>query len=56
MTEPKLTGKIARERIAEVLARAQALSAGKEERNRDVAAGMCVVEVANKAYFRKIGG
>lgn len=25
------------------------------ERNRDVAAGMSVVEVANKAYFRKVG-
>lgn len=36
MTEPKFTGKIAR------------------ERNRDVAAGMSVVDVANKAYFRKI--
>lgn len=42
-------------RIAEVLARAQALSAGEEERNRDVAAGMSVVEVANKACFKKIG-
>jgi regulator of RNase E activity RraA len=47
---------IPRARIAEVLTRAQALSAGEEERNRDVAAGMSVVEVANKAYFRKIGG
>lgn len=47
---------IPRQRIAEVLARAQALSAGEEERNRDVAAGMSVVEVANKAYFRKIDG
>ena len=45
---------IPRQRIAEVLARAQALSAGEEERNRDVAAGMSVVEIANKAYFRKI--
>ncbi len=40
--------------IAKVLARAQALSAGEEERNRDVAAGLSVVEIANKAYFRKI--
>lgn len=56
MTEPKLTGKIAREHIAEVFARAQVLSAGEEERNRDVVAGLSVVEVANKAYFRKIGG
>lgn len=37
MTEPKLTGKIAR------------------ERNRDVAAGTGVVEVASKACFRKVG-
>jgi hypothetical protein len=42
-------------RIAEVLGRAPALSAGEEERNRDVAAGMNVVEVANKTYFKKIG-
>ncbi|MEN9783361.1 MAG: hypothetical protein RJA24_704, partial [Pseudomonadota bacterium] len=27
----------------------------EEERNRDVAAGMSVVDVANKAYFKKIG-
>jgi regulator of RNase E activity RraA len=46
---------IPRARIAEVLTRAQALSAGEEERNRDVAAGMSVVDVANKAYFKKIG-
>jgi 4-hydroxy-4-methyl-2-oxoglutarate aldolase len=46
---------IPRARISEVLARAQALSAGEEERNRDVAAGMSVVEIANKAYFKKIG-
>lgn len=45
---------IPRTRIAEVLARAKALSAGEEERNRDVAAGMSVAEVANKAYFKKI--
>ncbi len=45
---------IPRNRIAEVLARAQALSAGEEERNCDVAAGMSVVDIANKAYFRKI--
>ncbi len=47
---------VPRARIAEVLARAQALSAGEEERNRDVAAGLSVVELANKAYFKKIGG
>jgi len=47
---------IPRARVDEVLARAQALSAGEEERNRDVAAGMSVVEVANKAYFSKING
>jgi len=46
---------VPRARITEVLARAQALSAGEEERNRDVAAGLSVVELANKAYFRKIG-
>lgn len=47
---------IPRLRITEVLARAQHLSAGEEERNRDVAAGLGVVEIANKAYFRKVGG
>ena len=46
---------IPRARIGDVLARARALSAGEEERNRDVAAGLSVVELANKAYFRKIG-
>jgi len=46
---------IPRERIKQVLARAQALSAGEEERNRDVAAGMSVVEIANKAYFNRVG-
>ncbi len=47
---------VPRARIVEVLARAQALSAGEDERNRDVAAGMSVVEIANKAYFKKICG
>lgn len=47
---------VPRARIAEVLARAQALSAGEEARNRDVAAGLPVVEIANKPYFSKIGG
>lgn len=47
---------VPRARIADVLARAQALSAGEEARNRDVAAGLSVVEIANKAYFSKIGG
>jgi 4-hydroxy-4-methyl-2-oxoglutarate aldolase len=47
---------IPRARIGEVLARAQVLSSGEEQRNRDVAAGMNVVEVANKAYFRSIDG
>jgi regulator of RNase E activity RraA len=46
---------VPRARIAEVLARAQSLSAGEEERNRDVAAGLSVVELANKAYFKKVG-
>lgn len=47
---------VPRERVAEVLARAQALSAAEDERARDVAAGMSIPEVANKAYFRKVGG
>lgn len=47
---------VPRVRIPEVLARAQALSAGEEARNRDVAAGRSVVEIANKPYFSKIGG
>ena len=46
---------IPRARIAEVLARARALSAGEDERNRDVDAGLSVAEIATKAYFRKIG-
>lgn len=45
---------VPRNRIQEVLDRASALSAGEEERNRDVAAGLSIAEVANKAYFRKI--
>jgi 4-hydroxy-4-methyl-2-oxoglutarate aldolase len=44
---------VPKERIAAVLERARALSAGEDERNRDVAAGMSIPEVANKAYFRK---
>jgi hypothetical protein len=36
-----------------VLARAQALSAGEQARNRDVAAGLSIPEVARKAYVRK---
>jgi regulator of RNase E activity RraA len=47
---------VPRQRINEVLARAQHLSAGEEERNRDVAAGVSVVEIANRPYFRKIDG
>jgi len=47
---------IPRARIADVLARARALSAGEDERNRDVEAGLSVAEIAAKAYFRKIGG
>lgn len=46
---------VPRARIAEVLARSRELSAGEEARNRDVAAGLSVVEIANKPYFRKIG-
>jgi regulator of RNase E activity RraA len=45
---------IPQSRIAEVLERAQALSAAEDERNRDVSAGMSIVEVANKPYFKKI--
>jgi 4-hydroxy-4-methyl-2-oxoglutarate aldolase len=45
---------VPRARIDEVLARAQVLSAGEEARNRDVAAGVSVVEIANRPYFRKI--
>jgi 4-hydroxy-4-methyl-2-oxoglutarate aldolase len=41
-------------RVAEVLQRAQVLSAAEDERNRDVQAGMSVVEVANKPYFKKL--
>ncbi len=47
---------VPRARVAEVLARAQALSAAEDERARDVAAGMSIPDVANKAYFKKIGG
>jgi 4-hydroxy-4-methyl-2-oxoglutarate aldolase len=47
---------IPRHRMIEVLDRARVLSAGEEERNRDVAAGLSVIEIANKPYFRKIGG
>lgn len=45
---------VPRARIEEVLGRAQALSEGEDQRNRDVAAGLSIPEVANKAYFRKI--
>jgi regulator of RNase E activity RraA len=45
---------VPRARSDAVLARAQALSAGEDERNRDVAAGLSIPEVANKAYFRKV--
>jgi 4-hydroxy-4-methyl-2-oxoglutarate aldolase len=45
---------IPRARIAEVLDRARALSAGEDERNRDVEAGLSVADIANKPYFRKI--
>ena len=47
---------IPRARAAEVLERARALSAGEDERNRDVDAGLSVSEIASKAYFRKIEG
>jgi 4-hydroxy-4-methyl-2-oxoglutarate aldolase len=42
---------IPRDRAAEVLHRAQELSAGEEARARDVAAGLGVPEIANKRYF-----
>jgi regulator of RNase E activity RraA len=45
---------IPRSRVGEVLARARELSAGEEARNRDVAAGMSIVEVANKSYFKPL--
>ena len=44
---------VPRARISEVLARAQVLSTGEEARNRDVAAGVSVVEIANRPYFKK---
>lgn len=46
---------IPRGRIDEVLARARELSAGEEQRNRDVAAGMSLVDVVNKSYFKLLG-
>jgi len=46
---------VPRDRVDEVLARASALSAGEDERSRDVAAGLSIPEIANKPYFRKIG-
>jgi regulator of RNase E activity RraA len=45
---------IPRARIEEVLTRARTLSAGEEERNRDVAAGMSIPDVAGKAYFKPV--
>ena len=45
---------VPRERCSEVLTRAQALSTGEDERNRDVAAGVSIVEIANRPYFRKL--
>lgn len=45
---------IPRARIEAVLARARELSAGEEARNRDVAAGMSLVEVVNKSYFKPL--
>lgn len=41
--------------MAEVLARAQHLSAGEDQRNHDVAAGLGIVEVATKSYFKPVG-
>jgi regulator of RNase E activity RraA len=45
---------IPRARIEEVLARSRHLSSGEEERNRDVAAGMSIPDVAAKAYFKPV--
>ena len=45
---------VPRARINEVLARAQVLSTGEEARNRDVAAGVSVVEIASRPYFKKL--
>jgi regulator of RNase E activity RraA len=47
---------VPRARITEVLERARALSQAEDARNRDVASGMSIPEVANKPYFSKIGG
>lgn len=43
-------------RMADVLRRAQELSAGEEARARDVAAGLSVPEIANKRYFEPYRG
>jgi len=45
---------IPRSRVVEVLERAEALSAGEDERRRDVAAGLSIPGIANKPYFRRI--
>jgi regulator of RNase E activity RraA len=45
---------IPRERVEAVLARARELSEGEDQRNRDVAAGLSIPEVAGKAYFRRV--
>jgi regulator of RNase E activity RraA len=46
---------VPRDRIGEVLQRAHALSLAEDARNADVAAGLSLVEVANKPYFQKLG-
>lgn len=43
-------------RIAQVLERARTLSEGEEARNRDVAAGLSIAEIANRPYFPKPRG
>jgi regulator of RNase E activity RraA len=47
---------VLRERTVEALEHARVLSAGEEARSRDMAAGLSVVEIANRPYFWKIGG
>ena len=45
---------VPRGRIEEVFERSRALSLAEDQRNLDVAAGLSIVEVANKPYFQKL--
>lgn len=47
---------VPRARMGEVLERARLLSAGEDQRNRDVEAGLDIAEIAGKSYFPRIGG